>query len=82
MAKETGNAAGVDMRLTLPHVLCHCKPNVSITKDHNAIQDRLVRVFNSLASTTIRINQAVPFFDASLRLYLQDGYHHRYHHAI
>jgi len=31
---------------TLPHVLCHCKPNfVSITKRHNAIQDRLVRAF-------------------------------------
>jgi hypothetical protein len=29
---------------TLPHVLCHCKPNfVSVTKHHNAIQDRLVR---------------------------------------
>jgi hypothetical protein len=46
---------------TLPHVLCHCKPNfVSITKRHNAIQDRMVRAFNASASTTIRINQAVP----------------------
>ena len=53
---------------TLPHVLCHCKPNfVSITKRHNAIQDRLVRAFNASASTTIRINQAVPGLDVSLR---------------
>jgi hypothetical protein len=53
---------------TLPHVLCHCKPNfVSITKRHNAIQDRLVRAFNASTTTTIRINQAVPGFDGSLR---------------
>jgi hypothetical protein len=38
---------------TLPHVLCHWKPNfLSITKRHNAIQNRLVRAFNSPASTT------------------------------
>jgi hypothetical protein len=53
---------------TLPHVLCHCQPNfVSITKGHNVIQDRLVRAFNVLASTTVRINQVVPGLDGSLR---------------
>ena len=53
---------------TLPHVLCHCKPNfVSITKRHNAIQDRLVKAFKASATTTVRINQAVPGFDGSLR---------------
>jgi hypothetical protein len=41
---------------------------VSITKRHNAIQDRLVRAFNASASTTLRINQAVPSLDGSLRL--------------
>jgi hypothetical protein len=52
----------------LPHVLCHCKPNyVAITKRHNAIQDRLVRAFNTPASTTVRVNQVVPGFDGSLR---------------
>jgi len=54
--------------VTLPHVLCHCKLNfVSITKRHNVIQDRLVRAFNVSASTTVRINQAVPGLDGSLR---------------
>jgi len=53
---------------TLPHVLCHCKPNfVAIKKRHNAIQARLVRVFNASASTTVRINQSVPGLDRSLR---------------
>jgi hypothetical protein len=41
---------------------------VSITKDHNAIQDTLVRAFNTSASITVRINQAVPFFYGSLQL--------------
>ena len=40
---------------------------VSITKRHIAIQDRLVRAFNASASTTVRINQAVPGLDGSLR---------------
>lgn len=40
---------------------------MSITKRHNAIQDRLVRAFNVAASTTIRINQAVPGLEGSLR---------------
>ena len=34
---------------------------------HNVIQDRLVRVFNVLASTIVRINQAVSGLDGSLR---------------
>jgi hypothetical protein len=53
---------------TLPHVLCHCKPNfASITKRHNAVQDRLVRAFHAPESTTVRINQKVPGLDGSLR---------------
>jgi len=53
---------------TLPHVLCHCKPNfVAITKRHNAIQDRLVRAFNASAYTTVRIKTSVPGLDGSLR---------------
>jgi hypothetical protein len=40
---------------------------VSITKRHNAIQDRLVGAFNAPASTTVRINQAVLGLDGSLR---------------
>ena len=43
---------------TLPHVLCHCKPNfMSITKRHNAIQGRLLKAFNAPASTEVRVNQ-------------------------
>jgi hypothetical protein len=56
------------MTETLPHVLCHCKPNfVAITKRHNAILDRLVRAFKPAAATTVRINQAVPGLEGSLR---------------
>jgi hypothetical protein len=40
---------------------------VAITKHHNAILDRLVRVFKPAEATTVRINQAVPGLDGSLR---------------
>ena len=54
--------------VTLPHELCHCKPNfMSITKRHNAIQDRLVKAFNAPASTEVRVNQGIPGMDGALR---------------
>ena len=56
------------VRETLPHVLCHCKPNfAAITKRHDAILHRLVKAFHAPASTTIRINQVIPGADESLR---------------
>lgn len=53
---------------TLPHVLCHCNPNmVAITQRHNGILDRLLRAFKPPASTEIRINQRVPELNQNLR---------------
>jgi hypothetical protein len=54
-------------RETLPHVLCHCKPHfTAITKRHNAVLHRLVKAVHASASTTIRVNQAIPGTDDSL----------------
>jgi len=53
---------------TLPRVLCHCKLKfTSITSRHNAIQDRLVKTFNTPASTEVRVNQGIPELDGALR---------------
>ena len=53
---------------TLPRVLCHRKPNfTSITRRHNAIQDRLVKAFNAPASTEVRVNQGIPGMNRALR---------------
>ena len=41
---------------------------MSSTKRHNAIQDRVVRVFNVSATSTIRINQSVPGLEGSFGL--------------
>jgi hypothetical protein len=55
-------------RETLPHVLCHCKPNLAAaTRRHNAILDRLVKAFRAPPTTCVRINQTVPGFPGALR---------------
>jgi hypothetical protein len=59
LTTETENVAGVPVPLPTNFM--------SITKCHNAIQNRLVRAFHVSASTTIRISQAVPGLDGSLR---------------
>lgn len=53
---------------TLPHVLCHCKPNfAAITRRHNAILDRIVNAYKAPATSLVRVNQTIPELDGSLR---------------
>jgi len=40
---------------------------MSITRRHNAIQDRLVKAFNAPASTEVTVNQGIPGMDGALR---------------
>ena len=50
---------------TLPHVLCHCLPNMpSILRRHNSIVDRIV---NAVQYGTITTDQLVPAANSRLR---------------
>ena len=50
---------------TLPHVLCHCRPNMpSILRRHNAIVDRIV---NAVKCGTITTDQQVSAANSRLR---------------